>query len=635
MAHNINWYAGMVKELENDFRDRNLLFDEIDKMVRPEWALPSSFTETVKNVMAVIDTTPSDAIHSGAIAFSSVTPNFNVTPFMANVAEYDRVQKIEDNIVWNFKKANKRGNGTTMYDMADSSLRYNTVCVRVDDLAKILPGDRNKWTPLQRRAWAGGRFIHKAYHPRGVYYAEAPLGMTAVAHVEAFRIADFIKNWELYANNDTKEGTMVQAALEKLKDRIGYNVKSSETFRQTFFMQVYCLDDDRLMIWGNVVGDAQSMSSTIGDSQLAPAEYVFADQENKDGYINWSIRVAGSRLESEMKYRVNPLLAPLYWSKSWDKLNLARSIIFSEPIRRAQMPRWATFTDDGEPVEVDEENGGNIAMRRGEDIKGLQPITLDQGAMAIVQQLSTEMNRTTGASMIGDTTQISSRTPFATFSAMVKVALQRLDRQREVLARSAEDIACLYLWSAKKTKKSLVAYASENKQYRSGTMVPMGQMLEVRPEDYSLDDLGIAAKIVTSSPIDQMEQLNRAIQLSTHMNVPSSMLLEEMGYENVGPMYDLWAREFLQKSELQAMAAKMLAQAQMEVQMEAQAGMQQGAQAGPAPAGAGGGISQTAFGSLGGLGNGINPAMGGGIPAQSAPTMTRENITQRNFAQEQ
>src|SRR3990167_5825525 len=124
MEHSVDWYMGLVKDLETDFGPRNTLFDRIDEMVRPSWSLPAAFTETVKNVMSIVDTAPSDAINSGAIAFSGSTPIFNVSPFAPNVAEYDRAQALEDGLSWHFKRSNRRGNGTVMYDMAGSSLRY-------------------------------------------------------------------------------------------------------------------------------------------------------------------------------------------------------------------------------------------------------------------------------------------------------------------------------------------------------------------------------------------------------------------------------------------------------------------------------------------------------------------------------
>src|SRR5689334_496498 len=120
MEHTVDWYSGVVKELAWDFRSRNDLFNKINDMVRPSWSLPQSFTETVKNVMAIVDTAPSDAINSAAIAFSGSNPIFDFSPFAPNVMEYDRAQRMEDAVGWHLKRAGRRGSGTLMYDIAES-----------------------------------------------------------------------------------------------------------------------------------------------------------------------------------------------------------------------------------------------------------------------------------------------------------------------------------------------------------------------------------------------------------------------------------------------------------------------------------------------------------------------------------
>lgn len=637
----ISWYQDMVAEMKEEFSPVISLFAEIDKMVRPEWSLPEEFASVIKDVMAIVDTGPSDAINAGAIALAGANPIFSVTPFVANMAEYDRAQTLEDNLTYHFERSNRRGNGTLMYDIAESSLKYNTICVRVDDLAHIFPKDSRKWTPLQRRAWSYGRFLTTAFHPSTVFFLETPFGViSTVAHEQSYRVTDFMKHWELYENNSTEEGERVSAALSSLRSDLdmvksrmgkGFNLKNIRV------VQTYCIDDGKIMTWA-------SLTDNEGEGFKNCEEYTFVDQENKYGFINWSIRVAGSRIEEAKEYRVNPLLAPLYWSKSWDKLNLAKSIIYSEPIRRARNPRGIAITNSGEPPLVDYENGNEINLRTGEDYKAFQPLTMDEQALSVIGQLESAMNRTTGASIIGDTTKISSNTPFSTFSAMVKVALSRLDKQRDIMAQSATDIVCSFLWWTEKTQVPLKSYAGKNKEYRSGTVRRAGETIETTPNDFDLDALGIASKVVPMTPTDEMEQLNMAVMLSTKLNVPVSKALEKLGFENVGLLYDLWAREFLKNAELQAQAAGMLAKAQtsaqLEAQQEGQAAMQEQAAAGgggpeqPGIMGAGGDVSDAAFGAMGGT-EGVNPAAMGGGAMQGAPTMTREAITGQSMMEQQ
>lgn len=635
MEHEITWYQGLVLELETEFAGRNTLFEEIEFMARPQWSLPEDFTKVIKDVMAIIDTAPSDAINSGAIAMSGSDPIFNCMPFMPNVAEYDRAQGMEDNISYHFNQSNKRGNGTVMYDIAESSLLYNTICVRVDDLLHILPKDSSKWTPLQRRAWGYGRFLIQAVNPKVVYYLETPYGVSTVAHVQTLKLEAAIQHWMLYANNDTDEGRRANTALERLQRDLDVLKAKKYTLRNVSLKQTYVIDDDKIAVWAMLVN--QDGEIIRKHEKELDADYIFADQKNNYDFLNWSIRVAGSRLEDSLEYRVNPLLAPLYWSKSWDKINLAKSIVFSEPIRRARNPRGVSITQSGDAPNVDYENGNEINLRVGEDYKPFQPITLDENALAVISALESAMVRTTGASVLNDTTKINSQTPFATYSAMIKIALSRLDKQRDIMGLSCTDIACNMLWWAKKMKVPLKSYATSDREYRSGTKIMRGQTIETLDTDYSLDNLGISSRVVPLTPTDRMEQLNTAILLSTKLNYPVSKALEEIGYENVGLMYDLWAREFMKNAQLQAQAAAMLAKAQASAQLQAQQeAMPQEQGAMPQEQGAQGeatgmmgaeqGLSNQSFGDMGGE-EGMNPAMGGMSPTRGAPSMTREAIT--------
>jgi len=649
MERDIDWYIGLMDELDEEFSTVVDLFEAIDDMVRPTWSLPAEFTAVIKDVMAVVDTAPSDTINSGAIALSGSVPIFNVSPFAANQMEYDRAQTIEEVLTYQFKRSNKRGNGTVMYDIADSSLRYNTICVQTHDLAHILPKDRTKWNHMQKVAWGHGRFIDEVHNPKNVRYTHSTMGLTFVGYSETMRVKDALDHWALFEGGSDKENKKISQTLKDLTEAVGLHTKAGMSTKDIYFTQSYAVDYDKLAIWG-------SLTDMNGEdlSRVNRADYIFADQANPYGFLPWSVRVAGSRLEKALEYRVNPLLAPLYWSKSWDKLNLAKSIIFSEPIRRARQPRGVSTTLNGEPVRVDYEQGSDIALRQGEGYTPFTPITLDANALAVVNALESAMNRTTGASMIGDTTKISSNTPFSTFSAMVKVALSRLDKQREIMADSVVDMQCNRLYWVGKTGIPLEAYAEQNKQYRSGTMKPRGSKMEVMKEDFDYINLnfGISAKIRPSTPTDQMEQLNMAILMSTKLNYPVSMLLEEIGYENVGLAYELWAQEFIKSAEVQAQAAGLQAEAVGMANVKVQQAMQAAAQppqpppggaggamppggpqgGGGGPLGAGGDVSQQAFGALGGQ-EGFNPAMGGSSPMQGAPTQTREAVTGRNRMQ--
>ena len=321
----VNYFTGMINELLENDKQRNKMFEGIDKMVHNDWRFADTFKEAVEDIYEVVDTTPSDAITSGAIALSGTVPKWQVIPHNDNQAEYQRVEKLEEVIRWHFRKSDRRGIGTIMYDMAISSLRYNMICTRVDDLKYILPKDQSKWTPLQKRAWTDGRFLMRTFNPKGIHLETTSLGISTIVHIENFPIMDVIKHWELYANNNTDEGKRIQQSLIDLKNSIGDRYP-----RDMRFIQYYCINDDQILTFGHtesgptIAGKSQelppspiSYTQAQGTPNFADADssqFVFVNQPNPMGFLNWSIRIGGSRVEDATQYTLNPLLAPLYFS---------------------------------------------------------------------------------------------------------------------------------------------------------------------------------------------------------------------------------------------------------------------------------------------------------------------------------
>src|SRR5688572_2083798 len=280
MAPSSDYYIGLMNELDQEFADLVTMFEAIDNMVRPTWNLPTEFTNVVKDVMAIVDTAPSDAINSGAIALSGSIPITAVSPFMANKAEYDRTQTLEEVLGFHFAKSNVRGNGTVMYDIADSSLRYNTICSQTHDLAHIFPKNQSIWTPLQRGAWRHGRFIHEVHNPKDVRYMFSTMGLTFVGYTETLRIQDVIDHWSLYEKNETDEGRMIAATLKELREAVdmvktGKDGKNGMAAKDIYFTQTYCIDYDNLCIFGSV-------TDINGEdiARIQRADFVFADQKN-------------------------------------------------------------------------------------------------------------------------------------------------------------------------------------------------------------------------------------------------------------------------------------------------------------------------------------------------------------------
>jgi hypothetical protein len=639
----VSYFQGLINELLENDKKRNELFEGIDKMVHNDWKFSDTFKKAAEDIYEVVDSTPSDAITSGAIALSGTVPKWQVIPHNDNPAEYDRVERIEEVIRWHYRKADRRGIGTILYDKAISSLRYNMICTKVEDLKHILPQDSSKWTSLQRRAWTDGRFLMRVFNPKGIHLEITSLGVSTIVHVENFPVMDVIRHWELYDNNDSDEGKRIQQTLSDMKARIGDRYP-----RELRFIQYYAINDDQILTFGHLESGPKpakqglelppspiSYTQAQGTPDVAnadSAEFVFVNMPNPYNFMPWSIRIGGSRVEDAVQYQLNPLLAPLYFSGSWEKLNMAKSFVFSEPLRRIREPREVSETRSGEGPDVDFERGNLVELSLGERFQRLPPTTMDPQAMQVIQAMEAGINRTTGSSVLGDVLNVSTHTTFATYSAMIKVALSKLDTNRDALGHSCTDDALLFLWWGDFTKEPLTSYAQSSVMGRmSGFDTPVGRQISVSPDDYDVNSLDILCDILPKVPTDMMEQLNAAVILSNQMHVPINYLLEHYIHippEQLSYLYDQYTTEFLQNAELQAHAQSIMMQAQFETQQEEQQGNQPGNQGPQSALGPGAGASQASFGNM--SGPGFNPAMGGTSPARGAPGMTGTALNPRN-----
>ena len=654
-----NYFLGLAADLLRSNSRRNAMFNGIERMVRNDWKFQETFKQDVPDIFEVIDRSPYDAVQSGATALSGQMPYWQVIPHNINPLEYQRVDKLAEAIRWHKTRSNRRGAGTISFDKAYSSLVYNIVATQIHDLVMILPKDRSKWTPMQQEAWRHGRFLERVKNPKGILTETGSLGITTVVNIENLAINDVIQYWKLYEGNTSKEAKQALATIDQLESDVSGLIeknKGDEQFpSRVRFIQVYCINYDQVITFGYItVAEPPPQTSQMDYNYnafgipdvlaISKPQYTFLETENPFGFLNWSIRQGGNRVENLEEFRVNPLLAPLWWTGSWQKLNMAKSLVFSEPLRRVREPRDVAVTRDGQGASIDYADGGTVDLRTGEDYKRLNPTTLDPQALQIIQAMETADARTTGASVLGDVGTISARTPYATYQAMIKVALARLDNNLSDLGQSNVDDAYIYLNFVKKTNVPLVAYrGGYSVGNLSGQKFQPGEPITIDAEQFDLDELDIMCDIKAKVPTDMMEQLNAAVILSKQLNVPMAYVLRNnVGLENIDLLYSQWVDEFKQNTELQAWAAEKMAAAQLKARNDVPMqpppdqngqngqpmnGPGQGEQNIP-PLGAGNGIANTSFGAAGSVeGNGFNPGAGGMSPTEINPGTTREMVS--------
>jgi hypothetical protein len=627
------------QDLINKDEQRDILFDYIDKMARVDWEFSEAFRLARPDIRTIRDSTPADAVENASIALSNTRPIWTVPPYSSDINEYIQASKLEHAITCNFDKSNTRGTGTVLFDKARSSILYNMIATRTDDLASILPKNRKSWTNLQREAWAAGRFIHRTYKPRGIHVEISDMGMVALLHVEILRAMDVYKYWELFEDSST-EGRMVAEARSRMKTYMDEKKGEGASLRSMWFCQYYFIDHNQILRHGHFAPDNSDIYTNAATGYMSGKgvagyedDFVFADAENEAGFINWSVRCGGTRIEDNPKYQLNPMLAQLYYSNIWETMNIIQSIVLSKPISELERAVEVQKTMDGQRLP---EGDGVILARPTEDVQRLTFPQMDPNTFQIVDRLNQSIVRTTGASALGDV-NAAKGSAFASLNAIIQIIMGRLDVQRRDMGLSCRDDALNTLKFVEYNRIPMLLYRQTPNQIQ-GNKMPIGQQLVITADDFDAYDQEIECEIRPKTPTDFQQQVLTAIQLHDKSPLPWKELLQGLGYKNVDALKQQRILEDFNDAEIQAAMGSIMRKAELKDQMDAQQAMQasqQPPQGQPPPEQPttempqpGGGLSETAFGPLGNEGmQGMNPAGGGMSPANAMPGLTREAVS--------
>lgn len=586
-------YFAIAEEMVKRDEERDLLMSGIDDMWHGNWELPSYLNNP--DLREIIDLSPHDALKSGSAILSTSFPHWTVQPLEQNPGEQNRAERTAYSLDWNFRRMCARGSGTILWDIVHSCLRYDGVAIWLEYLPQQFGPNP---TLRQRHALRDGDFAATVHNVRNIHISSDAYGIHSTLLSHNIPAQAVVNRWPVRAHDLKKK-------LDKDDEKRALNFVYNELI-------LYDGDNMQRKIWGHTTENPSEKYRQSDD------EFVIMDEVMQTKFNPWIIKFGGSNLDTDSKYSIHPLLAPLYHTHKWKDLNVFQSILQSEIIKYGRSPRVKTITPSGDGVLIDYEDGSSLNLKGGEAAEAWRPAPIDDNLKELVDRVRAEVSSTTLPRILQNP-EFAGNTPFASINAMIQTALGGLNPAKTLAEMAIAEVGLRMVEWCKHADKPLVSYRRD-KSSKQGE--DRGKYIAVPPDELNPDSLIISVRLFAEAPTDYTQRLNNAILENQNLKVPRSDALAKLGRENADSLYDQWVQEQLDDNEVMTFIKMSQAQAQMQLQAAAQKQQEQPPQDGGYPSNTQGletGLSE---------GQGFNPNRGGNSPAVGNPGVsTREMVS--------
>ena len=588
--------------MENDKPSKDLLGD-IDKMVEFDYTLPSKLTEK-KAMRNIVTTVPYTVVTVGKRTLATIRPQVFIQPFNSKGATKKKANTIEKNLLWQLKQADKRSSRSIVSELVESALKHDAIATFTVPVSWQLKG-------TGKEDDADG-FMIMVEDYKNIYPRFSPLGLESVLQSKVMRAKEALAFW---GDNLSKE-------LQK-------EINDSEI--ELYLTAFEWWGKDQRATWLSEVTDSpkQALATNV--------KYIIHDDEPELPFNPWGIHDGGQ-----------PLLAPLVQTKSFELMNVCKSIAFSEAVAYSIAPRGIkkSYAPDSITLDYGGAFGSTLEMQPTDSYEKLDPPKIDQNLLEVLDRLSSEVNLYTGIMSLANL-DVPSGTAFATVNAQIKAATSSLDPAKKLAESALGKIFENVLRWAHHTKEPLIGYGFEDEN--------MGTVYKLDPKHIDPKHLCVESKLTTHIPTDRLQRINAAVLLNKELSFSKEDAYKEIDIANPEEVIERHAQEELDEVmrmnkikeinaatdlkiqeqqmmlQIKAEQAQMQNQVQMQQQMQQQAveeerqssarmaneGNPQGARREPQ--------SRSAKGS------GFNPAGGGVSPNEADPEgFLRERISNQD-----
>ena len=617
MARNIDYFKDLWTEMLRNDKPKVDHLKAIDEAVEFGLELPEELKK-LKWMRNIQSTLPAEVMVVGRKTLATIEPQVFIQPLNSNEGTIKDANTREQNILWQFKQADKRARHTMTGDAIESALKYDSIAAMTVPTNWQMKGQQGNLPSRYKAAMNYGGFITMIENPKDIHARFSPLGLDMVLNSKVMRARDAVYYY----------GEDASLLSEKIEGEDG-----------ELYVTVYDYwDYDNRVLW---------ISKPTRHTEISypnAGGWIMFKEDMDLPFLPWTVVEGGSSLATTEDHKIRPLLGPIVHTKQLELQLILQSMAFSEVTGYAAAPRTKITSHDGETVEINYGDiQANVILKPGEDFEILPPPQIDANLLLVYDRIEAGLNRLAGLKALANLDSPSG-TAFATVNAQIKAATTALAPAKLVAERGLSSIAENYLrWTAH-TGDDMLGYGTKGDS--------LGVEYRTKPEHIETKEIYIDVTLSHHIPTDELQQINAVTILMKEVGISFVDAAKRLNVSNPEELLARKRQEDLDNAEYGIAIKKMNADADLEIEakrMQMQVGMQQALQAQQQPPQqpganpesqsqarmAQGGFPPTRTGnprreaqSIAARGQGFNPDRGGLSPNEANPEgFTRESMT--------
>jgi len=544
---NFAYYEQLKNKLVEQDQDRDAAYADYEAMYHLEYNLPD-VVNALPWVRPVISQDPHDAIAAGKRVLSSVFPKINFQPLTNMKEDKDRANEYEQALKWQLFGVNRRRGMNLIADVVESALLYMAVAAQVIDLdhhIKYMKAE-GRDTSLLERARRKGRFVVNLYNPRFVHARKTSMGTEAVLLRTERTAIDVMEEWG--------DPTGELEALARDNAVVVYNDLMDWTNR---------------VVW--IESGGQSLDTSVGGKTVDSGGGMVGNLSIKLmdvtphglDFSPWVAVLGESALETQSEHKYHPMLYAIRQSGSWDTINIAQSLTFSDHIAKAAQPSYAEEGPNPQTAEVDYTDPSKpLKVPAANTVKSLQQQQIDPAKAEIIDRLRADMERSTVSSILQGGGQLGANLAFASLNLATQTAVGALKPPKELAESALAEIFTIVMLWAKHTEIPLMGYNSNTSDKEK-----FGEQIVIDPDLYTEETIFLSVELTPDVPTDRQQRANAA-SMMIQWGYPVEMALQDVGVDNPGAAIETWYQEKLLENRMQLAMEREKAAFELEIQYE-------------------------------------------------------------------